>query len=111
MNGKTIFIQGETIGRGSDELGSILMSNFLSKLTESKVKPARLIFWNAGVKLVAEGSWALAHLNKLEQQGVEVLACATCLDHYELTDKIKAGKPTTMPRSIEFMLDTDTVCL
>ncbi len=111
MSGKTILIQSEVLGRGNDELGQIIMSNFLSKLVENKEKPARLVFWNTGVKLVGEGSWALAHLKKLEQQGVEILACATCLDFFEITNKQKVGKPTNMVKSIEFMLDTDIVCL
>ncbi len=111
MSGKTIFIQSETLGRGNEELGEIIMSNFLGNLTESKDKPARLIFWNTGVKLVAEGSWALGHLKKLEQQGVEILACGTCLDYFELRDKQKVGKVTNMARTIDFMLNTDTVCL
>jgi selenium metabolism protein YedF len=111
MTGKTLIIQSETLGRGNDELGEILMSNFLNKLVESKDKPVRLVFWNSGVKLAAEGSWALGPLKKLEQQGVEILACATCLDFFSLTDKLKVGKPTTMPKSVEFILDADTVCM
>lgn len=111
MAAKTILIQGETLGRGNDELGMLLMSKFLDLLADSKEKPARLIFWNSGVKLVAEGSWALAHLKRLEAQGVEILACGTCLDFFELTDKIKIGKPTTMVNSIASLLNTDVVCL
>lgn len=111
MTGKTILVQSETLGRGDEELGQILMSKFLGKLTESPEKPARIIFWNTGVKLVAEGSWALEHLKKLERQGVEILACGTCLDFFELSKKQKAGKPTDMVRSIESIVGPDIVCL
>jgi len=111
MSFKTILIQGETLGRGNDELGQLVMSNFLSKLKESPEKPAKLVFWNTGVKLAAEGSWALTHLKKLEEQGVEILACGTCLDFFELKDKLAVGKPTNMVKSIEAMLNSDTVCL
>ncbi|MGD1117977.1 MAG: sulfurtransferase-like selenium metabolism protein YedF [Dehalococcoidales bacterium] len=111
MPSKTLLIQSETLGRGNDELGTLLMSKFLGTLSESKEKPAALVFWNTGVKLVAEGSWALAHLKKLEQQGVEILACATCLDFFELTGKIKVGKATNMAKSIQTMLSTEMVCL
>jgi selenium metabolism protein YedF len=111
MPGKTILVQSEVLGRGNDELGQILMSNYLGKLADNKDKPARLVFWNTGVKLVAEGSWALGHLKKLEQQGVDILACGTCLDFFELKDKLKVGQPTTMVSSIDFMLNSDIVCL
>jgi selenium metabolism protein YedF len=111
MASKVILIQSEGLGRGEDELGAILMASFLRLLGESQDKPATLIFWNAGVRLVCEGSLALEHLKRLEKQRVEILACGTCLEYFELTDKVKVGKPTTMVRSIQSMLSSDTLCL
>jgi selenium metabolism protein YedF len=111
MPSKTILIQSEVLGTGNDELGMLLMANFLRLLGESKEKPAALVFWNTGVRLVCEGSWALAHLKKLEEQGVEMLACTTCLEYFDLTDKLKVGKPTNMLKSIHSMLTSDMVCL
>jgi selenium metabolism protein YedF len=111
MSSKVILIQSEVLGRGNDELGELIMSNFLRLLVESLDKPTSLVFWNTGVKLVCEGSWALVHLKKLAEQGVEILACSTCLDYFELTDKLKVGKPTNMVKSIDTMLHADMVCL
>jgi len=111
MPSKVILIQSEVLGRGDDELGEILMSNFLRLLEESQEKPETLIFWNTGVRLACEGSWALTHLETLEEQGVEILACRTCLDFFDLTDKLKVGKATTMPESIQSILSSDMVCL
>ena len=108
---KTIIIQSETLGRGDDELGMMLMSRFLATLEDSRDKPAVLLFMNSGVKLVTEGSWALTHLKNLEKQGVEVLACGTCLDFFDLKDKVEVGKPTTMPRTVGSILNSDIVCL
>ena len=108
---KTILIQSDVLGRGNDELGQLLMANFLRLLGESKEKPSALIFWNTGVRLVSEGSWALEHLKALENQGVDILACRTCLEYFELTDKVKVGKPTNMLKTIESMLTSDMVCL
>jgi len=111
MSSKVILIQSEVLGRGDDDLGMMLMSNFLRLLGESKDKPAILLFWNTGVRLVCEGSWALAHLKKLEEQGVEILACTTCLEYFELADKLKVGKPTNMLKTIDSILNSDLVCL
>jgi len=111
MPSKTILIQSEVLGRGDDELGMLLMANFLRLLGESQEKPKALVFWNAGVRLVCEGSWALGHIKKLEGQGVEILACTTCLEYFDLTDKLMVGKPTTMLKSIHSMLTSDMVCL
>ncbi len=111
MSTKVILIQSEGLGRGDDELGALLMSNFLRLLAESPDKPATVAFWNAGVKLACEGSWALAHLKKLEERGVEMLACGTCLDFFELKDKLAVGRPTTMADSVKAMLGSEMVCL
>jgi selenium metabolism protein YedF len=111
MPSKVILVQSDVLGRGDDELGMLLMANFLRLLGEGRDKPAALVFWNTGVRLVCEGSWALAHLKKLEEQGVEILACTTCLEYFELTDKLKVGKPTTMLKSIHSMLSSEMVCL
>lgn len=111
MSSKTFLIQSECLGRGDDQLGVMLMGNFLRVLGENNDRPATLVFWNAGVKLACEGSHVLVHLKKLEEQGVEILACATCLEFYELVDKLKVGKPTNMVRSVQSMMNSEMVCL
>ena len=111
MESKTILIQSEVLGRGDDELGMNLMSNFLRLLEESEEKPERMIFWNTGVRLCCENSWALEHLKALTERGVEILACRTCLDHFGLTEKLAVGQPTNMPKSIETMMSSQVVCL
>ena len=111
MQSKVILIQSEGLGKGDDQLGVMLMANFLRLLGESKEKPETLIFWNAGVRLVCEDSYILGHLKRLEDQGVEILACTTCLEYFDLVDKLKVGKPTTMVKSIQSILNSEIVCL
>jgi selenium metabolism protein YedF len=106
-----ILIQSETLGKGDDTLGAILMANFLRLLGDSDKKPDKLILWNTGVRLVCEGSQVLEHMKKLENKGVEILACTTCLDYFDLKDKQLVGKPTTMAKSIEAMMNQDVVSL
>jgi len=111
MQSKVFLIQSEGLGKGDDPLGTMLMANFLRLLGESKEKPETLIFWNTGVRLVCEDSYALGHLKRLEDQGVEILACTTCLEYFDLVDKLKVGKPTTMVKSIQSILNSEIVCL
>ncbi|MCJ7789802.1 MAG: sulfurtransferase-like selenium metabolism protein YedF [Candidatus Atribacteria bacterium] len=111
MQSKVILIQSEGLGRGDDQLGVMLMANFLRLLGESKEKPETLIFWNTGVRLVCEDSNVLGHLKRLEDQGVEILACTTCLEYFDLVDQLKVGKPTTMVKSIQSLLSSEMVCL
>jgi selenium metabolism protein YedF len=108
---KVFLIQSEGVGRGDEQLGSMLMFNFLRLLGESQDKPGSLIFWNAGVRLLCEGSPVLNRLKQLEEQGVELLACSTCLEHFDLMDKLAIGKPTNMMKSIQSMLSSDVVSL
>ena len=111
MSQKTVIIQGESLGRGDEQLGRILMANFLRLLGDSAKKPTTIILWNAGIRLACEGSDVLEHLKRLEQQGVEILACTTCLEYFELRDKMQVGKPTTMSKSIQAMMEIDVVTL
>jgi selenium metabolism protein YedF len=111
MESKVILIQSEGLGRGEDTLGSLLMASFVRLLGENTDKPASLIFWNTGVRLVCEGSKVLDYIKKLEEQGVEILACTTCLEYLDLIDKLVVGKPTTMTKSIQSMLGNNVISL
>lgn len=87
-----VFIGADTIGRGSEELGGILMKAFVTTLGQVGPVPATVVFMNSGVKLVAEGSPVLGELKFLCDQGVELLACGTCLNYFKITDKLAAGR-------------------
>jgi len=107
--GQLIFINSSHLGRGSDELGSILMRSFLFSLTEMEVKPQRIIFMNSGVHLCCEGSPVLDSLLALEEKGVEILVCGTCLDYFQLKEKLCVGKVTNMYSSVEHLLAAEKV--
>jgi selenium metabolism protein YedF len=111
MANKVFVLQSEGLGSGDEALGGMLMANFLRLLGESKDKPQTVICWNGGVRLLCEGSEVLGHLEKLAAQGVEILACTTCLEYFDLMEKLKVGKPTTMARAIQAMMGSETVCL
>jgi len=80
-------------------------------LARAKTKPSTIFLLNTGVKLTGPGSPVLYYLKKLEKQGVEILACITCLDYFELKDKTLVGKPSTMVKAIQLMSGSDVVTL
>ena len=45
----------------------------------------------------------------MEEQGVEILSCGTCLNFYGLTDKLKVGSVTNMYDIVESMAKADKV--
>jgi selenium metabolism protein YedF len=96
-SGPTVFvIAADTMGKGSDELGAVLMKAFIHVAIELETVPDVMIFYNAGVKLAAEGSDFLNDLKELEKKGVKMLVCGTCVNYYNLTGKIAAGVVSNM---------------
>lgn len=98
-----IIIGNDKLGAGSDELGSILMKSYLYALSESENPPSDLIFLNSGVKLAIEGSDCLSSIKALSEKGVNIMSCGTCLDFYNLKDKLAVGEITNMYTIVEKM--------
>ena len=91
-----IYINAEIIGGGDQELGAILMRNFLSTLGDFVRHVSHILLINSGVKIACQGSAVLDSMTMLEENGIEVLSCKTCLNHFNLQDKIMAGRSSNM---------------
>lgn len=89
-------ITSDKMGKGSDDLGRILMKSFLYTLSETKPYPDFLIFLNSGVKLTTEGSESIDDLKKLKEGGVKIVSCGTCLDFFEIKSKLQVGSISNM---------------
>ena len=83
------------MGRGDDQLGTLLRVNSLRVWKEMGKALWRLVFVNAGVKLTIAGTDTLPVLQELETRGVSILVCGTCLNHFGLMDKKQCGETTT----------------
>jgi UV DNA damage endonuclease len=66
-------------------------------------------FMNSAVFLTTEGSSIVEYLMILEEQGVEILSCGTCLDYYQLKDKLRVGKVTNMYSATEILVSAAKV--
>jgi selenium metabolism protein YedF len=91
-----VAIGKNTMGTGNDDLGAVLMKGFIYSLTELDTPPETVLFFNSGVKLTTEGSNAIADLKKLEAKGTVIASCGTCLDFYQLKEKLAVGSVTNM---------------
>ncbi|MDY6863067.1 MAG: sulfurtransferase-like selenium metabolism protein YedF [Thermodesulfobacteriota bacterium] len=97
VTGKEVILIGTNfLGRGDQKLGEMLMGGFLNTLLDSDPKPEKLIFVNYGVMLTTEGSEVIETLALLEERGVKILSCGTCLDYFKLNEKLKVGRTTNM---------------
>jgi selenium metabolism protein YedF len=91
-----VLLGTECLGRGDDELGRKLVVNFLATLKEMGQELWRLVLVNGGVKLAIDGSGVLGALQELEQDGVQVLVCGTCLNHFGILEQKRVGETTNM---------------
>lgn len=107
----TVVFGSDKMGKGSDELGKLLMKGFIYTLTESAPYPSVLVFLNSGVRLAIEGSETLDDLKKLESQGIKILSCGTCLDYYGIADKLKVGEVTNMYTILEEMKNANNTLM
>jgi len=96
-----VAVDSAVMGRGSDELGKVLMKGFLYAVSQLPEPPKTMLFYNGGARLTCEGSDSLEDLRGLEARGVEILTCGTCLNHYGLTEKLAVGGATNMYSIVE----------
>lgn len=104
-----VVIASDRMGEGNDELGKVLIKGFIFAVTQLEELPKTLLFYNGGATLTTEGSESLADLKLLEEQGVEILTCGTCLDYYGLKDKLCVGNVTNMYTIVETMNAADKI--
>ncbi len=96
-----VAVDSAAMGRGSDELGKALMKGFLFAVSQLPQLPETMLFYNGGAHLTCRGSDSLEDLRSLEAQGVEVLTCGTCLNHYGLAEELAVGSVTNMYSIVE----------
>ena len=104
-----VVLSSNQMGYGSEELGQILMKGFIFALTELDELPSTVLLYNSGVKLSTEGSNSIEDLKTLQAQGVEILSCGTCLNYYDLTEKLQVGDVTNMYFILEKMAQADKI--
>ena len=91
MKDTVILITREGMGSAEPALQTKLVGIWLKLLLEGEKLPGAICFYTDGVKLAVEGSPVLEALVKLEEKGVHLILCKTCLDAFGLTDKVRAG--------------------
>ena len=90
---KTVFVF-TAYGLGQTEHTELklkLAKKFLALIVETTPLPAQICFYTDGVKLCVTGSPVLDELRALEQKGVELVLCATCLETFGLRDQVAVG--------------------
>ena len=93
QDSKSILIQviHDGMGAADPALQRTLLRKYLLLIQENQTLPGAICFYTSGVKMVVEGSPVLDVLQSLEAQGVRLIVCKTCLDHFGLLEKVRVG--------------------
>jgi selenium metabolism protein YedF len=104
-----IVFASDKMGDGDDELGHLLLNNFIKAIKDLDVLPGKIVFYNKGVTLGSEDSPVVDHLKEIEKMGVTMLFCATCAKYYSLEEKIKIGMLSNMFEIAQVMASTSSI--
>ena len=91
MNDTVVLITRNGMGSGETELQQRLVVTYLELLLENGTLPGAICFYTDGVRLVVQGSPALEPLRQLEERGVHLIVCQTCVNYYSLADRVQVG--------------------
>lgn len=91
MVNEVVLVTSDTLGSPDEKLGAILISSFLRLMGQREQVPKYIILLNAGVKLAMNGAGAVEYLRVLEEKGVTIISCVTCVDYFDLEARIAVG--------------------
>jgi intracellular sulfur oxidation DsrE/DsrF family protein len=112
MKKVVILVTHEGLGQvdsGDRHFSMEMFDRFCHALESQAARPTAICFYTDGVKLVCEGSPALLGLQLLQGMGVRLLVCRTCLEHFQMTDKVKVGEVRGMNEIVALLCDADSV--
>jgi len=97
------------MGSGDGTLPHKLMQTFLRLVEDNDKLPGAICFYTEGVRLVTDASPVLDELIRLEEKGVHLIICQTCLQHYDIEDRVRVGVVGGMGDIIAAMWTADKV--
>ena len=108
-NKMVVYINSDRMGNGDDELGMKLINIFIATLADFVPDVSHITLVNSGVRLVCKESPALENMKMLENAGVEILSCGTCLDHFDLQEALEVGSRSNMFTILEAISKAEKV--
>lgn len=109
MNGTVLLITDNGMGKADKNLQLTLIHKYFDLLLQSESPPSAICFYTEGVRLVCDGSPVLEQLHALETKNVRLIICSTCLNYFELTEKVKVGIVGGMGDILEAQTKADKV--
>ena len=104
-----VVIDSDKMGDGDEEFRKTLLKGFIYALSSQDIPPAKIIFYNTGVKMTTQGSESIEDLKVLTNAGAKIYSCAACLNNYGLSEKLLIGEVTNMYDIAGYLLNADLV--
>jgi intracellular sulfur oxidation DsrE/DsrF family protein len=111
LKNKVILLASDQLGNGEKELGEGILETFFTVLKQKEELPVAIFCMNRGVFTLTEESLVSLQLADLERKGVDVLACKTCVDYYELNEKLVTGKVSGMAQFVELASEYEVITI
>jgi intracellular sulfur oxidation DsrE/DsrF family protein len=109
MSNTVLLVTNNGMGNADETLQRLLMGKYLELLAHNDGLPAAICFYTDGVKLVCEGSPVIGQLRALEDKGVRLIVCSTCLNYFNLGEKVRVGIVGGMSDILEAQIKADKV--
>lgn len=104
-----VVIDSDKMGDGDEEFSKTLLKGFIYALSSQDIPPAKIIFYNTGVKMTTQGSESIEDLKVLTNAGAKIYSCGACLNNYGLSEKLLIGEVTNMYDIAGYLLNADLV--
>ncbi len=98
-----LLITSDKLGKGPDELGTVLIRNFIKNIKTTEKKPSVIIFLNSAINITTNQSPIIDDLKELESKDIKILSCGTCLDYFNAKDKLLIGNVTNMGEMVSLL--------
>lgn len=112
LDGTVVLVRRNGFGTTapSDEaFGTVMPEKLLHTLEARGDRPAAICFVTEGISAVTTDGPELLSLQMLEQMGVRMVVCGTCLDHYGRRDDLKVGEAGGMDDIVDLIAAADKV--
>ena len=103
MTGTLWYITSDSLG-ADPTIGTRLAQSFWNSLHERLDEPATFTFVNRGVFLTVDDSPVVEALRHLAAGGSRILSCGTCLDYFEVRERLAVGEVGSIPVLQELMV-------
>jgi selenium metabolism protein YedF len=106
--GLFVVVTSDVMGREAD-IGRVLMKGFFETMKAMGALPRAIFFMNSAVRLTTTDEEFVPLIKGIQDEGVEIYSCGTCLKHYGLEDGLRVGYRGSTGQVIEGIKDSRVV--